>query len=185
MSHHVYQEITYKDNFLPRRINGVFYPIDHIIVFFGTKSSKKEFKLNGAEISKTRTKEGQSVTLFFYRDILIDYSIHQYLFLDPNSSDITLGENSTKDMRAKFKENNYFNLAWPSEYCDRKFYFYKHARPNEFSESSLKEDCNWEKADFEEQLKAEGYYKRKQSLDSGDFSALVREIQSSLKHSVY
>lgn len=63
---------------------------------------KKEFKLNGAEISKTRTKEGQSVTLFFYRDILIDYSIHQYLFLDPNSSDITLGENSTKDMRAKF-----------------------------------------------------------------------------------
>lgn len=65
LSYHVYQEITYKDNFLPRRINGVFYPVNHINVFFGTKSSKIEFKLNGKEISKTRTKEGQSVTLFF------------------------------------------------------------------------------------------------------------------------
>lgn len=141
--------LSYTNSPLPRKYKGKYIPIDKLILYFDAKGTETEIA-NG---KRYETFEKLSVAFYFYKDRLQFYSIRHR----DAKADILLNS-STKDV-VDYEKVQFGNL-WPNQFCDRNFYDFKTLNlPKEkwhYSDS----DCEWEKSDFENKLKANGYYKK-------------------------
>ncbi|ASV12637.1 hypothetical protein B2G51_14350 [Leptospira santarosai] len=170
-------EIIYGEYTLPVKINGSYYPVDHIISYYGTTSTKSENDDGKNIVRRIQTKDRQTVSLFFYKERLIDYSVYHEYYISPDSPKTALGKNATIDVRKKYEEKHgRIGALWPESYCDERYYYFKSGKEKEVSEDYdyLAESCAWENPDFEEDLRKSGYYDRKNEMDRGDYSHLVK-----------
>ncbi|MBW9232910.1 hypothetical protein JQK62_11345 [Leptospira santarosai] len=172
----IYAESVYGKYILPRKIGSEYYPVDHIISYYGTTSTKSENDDGKNIVRRIQTKDRQTVSLFFYKERLIDYSVYHEYYINPDHSPKTaLGKNATIDVRKKYEEKHgHIGLLWPEAYCDDRYYYFKSGREKEFVETYLAESCAWENPDFEEDLRKSGYYDRKNEMDRGDYSHLLK-----------
>ncbi|EMO32626.1 hypothetical protein LEP1GSC175_1019 [Leptospira santarosai str. HAI821] len=172
----LFEEIIFGKYILPRKINGKYYPVDHIIEYYGTTSTKSENDDGKNIVRRIQTKDRQTVSLFFYKEKLIDYSVYHEYYINPDHSAKTaLGKNATVDVRKKYEEKHGdIDAGWPERYCDEKYYYYKSGREKEFVEWYFAESCAWENPDFEVDLRKSGYYDRKNEMDRGDYSHLLK-----------
>ncbi|TGL25285.1 hypothetical protein EHQ47_04960 [Leptospira bourretii] len=174
-----FAEVYFGSYVLPHKIEGDYYPVDRIVSYYGTISEHSETDDGKNIIRRTQTKEVQTVSLFFYRGILVDYSVFQEYYLDPNTSETTLGPNATKDVVEKYKaKNGSIGLLWPEGYCDLKFYYKESGRAIEFKDTYLAEPCAWEFPNFDKDLYQNGYYQRVKEMDKNDFSHLKKKQSS-------
>ncbi|PJZ71474.1 hypothetical protein CH373_03000 [Leptospira perolatii] len=180
----IYAETIYGDYTLPIKIEGNYYPVDRIVSYFGTLSNKSEKDDGKNIIRKIQTDERQTVSLFFYRNQLIDFSVYQEVRIGPKGKNIVLGKNATKDVLEKHrKRKGHIGWLWPEAYCDGKYYYTKSGQLEKLKEDywvAHAEPCAWESPDFENELKKDGYYERKKEMDSGDFSYL-KKVQAKAK----
>ncbi|ASV12639.1 hypothetical protein B2G51_14360 [Leptospira santarosai] len=172
----LFEEIIFGKYILPRKIDGKYYPVDHIIEYYGTTSTKSENDDGKNIVRRIQTKDRQTVSLFFYKERLIDYSVYHEYYINPDHSAKTaLGKNATVDVRKKYEEKHGdIDAGWPERYCDEKYYYYKSGREKEFVEWYFSESCAWENPDFEVDLRKSGYYDRKNEMDRGDYSHLLK-----------
>jgi hypothetical protein len=142
-------KLTYSNSPLPKIYKGKYIPIDKLILYFDAKGTETEIA-NG---KRYETFEKLSVAFYLYKNRLQFYSIRHR----DTKADILLNS-STKDV-VDYEKVQFGNL-WPNQFCDRSYYDYKTLNfPKEkwlYNES----DCEWEKPDFENKLKADGYYER-------------------------
>ncbi|MDO6384542.1 hypothetical protein [Leptospira santarosai] len=169
----IFEELVFGKYVLPRKIGESYYPVDRIVGYLGTLSNRSESGDQNKIVRRIETKERQSVFLFFYKEKLIDYSVFNEYFISPDSPKTEIGKNATLDVRKKYATKDLAG-GWPESYCDEKYYYYKSGREKEFVETYLAESCAWENPDFEVDLKKSGYYDRKNEMDRGDYSHLLK-----------
>mgnify|MGYP007103347494 FL=1 len=141
------KRLTYSKSPLPRIDKGKYIPIDKLIVYFDAKGIETEIP-NGKGYE---TSEKLSVAFYLYKDKLQFYSIrHRDVLADK------LLPTSTNDMIEYEKID--FGSLWPNQSCDRNYYDFKTLN---FPKEKWYDNyivCEWEKPDFEEKLKVDGYY---------------------------
>jgi hypothetical protein len=136
---------------LPKFHNGGYIPIDRIVVYFDGKGEEKQIP-NG---SIYRSYEKLAVTFFIHKSIIQFYSIYHY-----NAVKNLLELDSTPDSIEYYKIRESF--FWPHQGCDVKYYDSKVLKvpEDELNYDFASKNCDWEKPNFEEKLKADGYYDR-------------------------
>lgn len=146
----VHKRLTYNIP-VPRIYKGKYIPIDKLVMYFDAKGEEK--KLPNGTIYTNHEKV--AVTFFIYKGILRFYSIWHY-----NAREDKLEIDSTPDVIEFYKIDQ--GAFWPHQGCDYKYYDAKVLKlpGQEWYTDFASDSCDWEKPNFEEKLKSDGYYDR-------------------------
>lgn len=151
----VHSRMTYSP-ILPMYIMpGKYIPVEKIIRFIGGEN----IRVTETSYGKLYENKGGSLqlTLYFYRDRLLDYSVSRFYFgkdgqvkLPPTTEDEYL------------KKNNYTVEAYKKYYEDYVLKFREKGGHSWVDKNAI---IYWEAPDFEEKLRKSGYYEFKAKLD--------------------